>query len=67
MTRGEPQDGSRDPDAGSGTDASADDAAAVTDSAVAHGWASGGTAAMTALASYPNPFIQVVDGSCTPT
>ncbi len=31
------------------------------------GWASGGTAAMTALASYPNPFRKVVDESCTPT
>jgi protocatechuate 3,4-dioxygenase beta subunit len=31
------------------------------------GWAAGGTAAMTALASYPNPFRRVFDRTCTPT
>lgn len=30
-------------------------------------WATGGTAAMTALASYPNPFQAAPDPSCTPT
>jgi protocatechuate 3,4-dioxygenase beta subunit len=31
------------------------------------GWASGGTAAMTGLAHYPNPFRRVIDRACTPT
>jgi protocatechuate 3,4-dioxygenase beta subunit len=30
-------------------------------------WATGGTAAMTALASYPNPFQAAPDPACTPT
>jgi len=30
-------------------------------------WARGGTAAMTALASYPDPFDAIVDAGCTPT
>ena len=38
-----------------------------SDAGAVQGWASGGTAAMTALASYPNPFNAPVDTTCTPT
>jgi protocatechuate 3,4-dioxygenase beta subunit len=53
-------------DAGSSTDAgSSPSDGGSTGSATS--WASGGTAAMTALASYPNPFSDEVDTTCTPT
>jgi hypothetical protein len=44
--------------------ASVDDAGS---GAAAGKWASGGTAAMIALASYPDPFASVPDIACTPT
>ncbi len=45
----------------------ADATQAVQADAAASGWARGGTAAMTALVSYPDPFSGAVDTSCTPT
>lgn len=50
-------------DAGLATDA----ASAATDAASTGDWASGGTAAMTDLATYPDPFEAITDLSCTPT
>jgi protocatechuate 3,4-dioxygenase beta subunit len=49
--------------AGAGTTARTATENAVTSVA----WATGGTAAMTALASYPNPFQAAPDPACTPT
>lgn len=43
------------------------DAASAADAARVGGWATGGTASMTGIASYPNPFDAVVDATCTPT
>ncbi|MFM2421285.1 MAG: hypothetical protein RL385_6008 [Pseudomonadota bacterium] len=55
-------------DASTAADASAAaNTSASGDAATSSGWATGGTAAMTALASYPNPFNTVVDMTCTPT
>lgn len=62
-------------DAAAGSDAFAaldggaalDAGTASADAVATTGWASGGTAAMTDVASYPSPFMAIVDTACTPT
>lgn len=58
-----PGDAAGEADGGS----TADDAAVIDGAVIADGWASGGTAAMTAMATYPDPFAGSAGSSCALT